>query len=388
MNSYSDGQKRDHRVAVVKCERYTDVQAALPIGIGLLGGLDPFCASDQHIVLKPNLLLGDKPEKGSATHPEFLKAVAKFLLKKGVKLAFGDSPAVGSPEVAVRTSRLSEVAESLGIKLADFVNVRDISNPDGKLIKLFRLAEGLSGIDGIINLPKIKTHGLMRLTGAVKNLFGCLPGVQKATFHARLKDEFLFAEMLVDLAELISPKLHIMDGVMGMEGNGPRNGRMRPIGVVMISTNPHALDHCVARIMNLDPLLVPTLRVAQSRGLYQPEEIEILGEALDSFVIEDFDVNRAKASTTGQQKFYMDLFRDWVTPKPVIDIEKCTRCGRCVSVCPAKPKALGFINGRERPPQYEYEHCIRCYCCQEVCPDEAIFIRTPLLGRLLEKIKV
>ena len=388
MNALSDGQKRDHRVAVVKCERYVDVQGALAIGIDLLGGLDPFCESDHHIVLKPNILLGDKPEKGTATHPEFLKAVAKFLLARGVNLSFGDSPAVGAPEISMRASGLSEVAELLGVNVADFINAQDVENPDGKLIKQFRLAEGLSGIDGIINLPKIKTHGLMRLTGAVKNLFGCLPGVQKATFHARLKDEYLFAEMLVDLAELISPKLHIMDGVLGMEGNGPRNGRMRPIGVLMLSTNPHALDHCVARIMNLDPSLVPTLQVAQERGLYQPAHIEILGEALESFVIEDFNVNRSKGSTTGQQKFYMDLFRDWVTPKPVIDPDECTMCGRCVSFCPVTPKAVRFLDGRQQAPQYDYKHCIRCYCCQETCPYEAISIKTPLLGRLLDRVKL
>ena len=388
MNSDAKGQKKDHRVALVKCKRYEDVQAALPIGLDLLGGFESFCGSDQHIVLKPNLLLGDKPEKGTATHPEFFQAVAKFLLTRGVKLSFGDSPAVGPPEMAAKSSGLGQVADSLDIALADFVNAQDFENPEGKLIKQFRLAEGLIGIDGIINLPKIKTHGLMRLTGAVKNLFGCLPGVQKATFHARLKDEFLFAEMLIDLAELLSPKLHIMDGVMGMEGNGPRNGSMRPIGLVMISTNPHAMDHCVARIMNLDPLLVPTLKIAQERGLYQPEEIEILGEPLDSFVIDNFDVNRSRASTTGGQKFYMELFRDWVTPKPVIDQDVCTMCGRCVSVCPATPKAVRFLNGRQQAPQYEYKHCIRCYCCQETCPYEAINIKTPLLGRLLDKVKL
>ncbi|MFN2304378.1 MAG: DUF362 domain-containing protein [Anaerolineales bacterium] len=388
MDAFTDGQKKDHRVVLVKCEHYADVQAALPVGIDLLGGLDPFCGTDQHYVLKPNMLLGDKPEKGTATHPEFFQAVVEFLLARGVRLSFGDSPAVGHPEMAAKSSGLGQVAESLGIALADFINVQDVENPDGKLIKQFRLAKGLSGIDGIINLPKVKTHGLMRLTGAVKNLFGCLPGVQKATFHARLKDEFLFAEMLVDLAELISPKLHIMDGVMGMEGNGPRNGQMRPIGVVMISTNPHALDHCVAQIMNLDPTLVPTLKVAQERGLYQPDDIKILGESLESFVIEDFDVNRSKGSTTGQQNYFMDLFRDWVTPKPVINPDACTICGRCVSMCPATPKAVRFLNGRQQAPQYDYKHCIRCYCCQETCPYEAISIKTPLLGRLLNKVKL
>jgi ferredoxin len=194
--------------------------------------------------------------------------------------------------------------------------------------------------------------------------------------------------MLLDLESIISPRLHIMDGIWGMEGNGPRNGRLRKVGMILISANPHALDHCVARLMNLDPELVPTLKAAQGYGRYQPEEIEVLGEELERLIMPDFDVNRSRISTTAPRGFYMDLFKNWVTPRPVIDPEKCSHCGRCVAVCPATPKALGFLNGRSAPPQYNYDNCIRCYCCQEMCPDEAIFIETPVLGRLFNKINL
>jgi ferredoxin len=274
------------------------------------------------------------------------------------------------------------------MEMSDFVGEEAISCPDGILEKQFLMARGILAADGIVNLPKFKTHGLTRMTGAVKNLFGCLPGVQKAGFHARLPNEDLFGEMLLDLESIISPRLHIMDGIWGMEGNGPRNGRLRKVGVILISANPHALDHCVARLMNLDPELVPTLKAAQGYGRYQPEEIEVLGEELERLIMPDFDVNRSRISTTAPRGFYMDLFKNWVTPRPVIDPEKCSHCGRCVAVCPATPKALGFLNGRSAPPQYNYDNCIRCYCCQEMCPDEAIFIETPVLGRLFNKINL
>ncbi len=388
MNHPSSAQRRDHRVVLLKCSQYENAQQKLLEGINLLGGLQNFAAKGEHIVLKPNLLLGDKPERGSTTHPEFFRAVAALLKSEGYHLSYGDSPGFGAPHSAVKASGLLAVADTLGIALADFVGEQEVLYPDGILLKQFLVANGIMEADAVISLPKFKTHGLTRLTGAVKNLFGCLPGVQKAGFHARLSDETRFSEMLLDLAELISPRLHIMDGILGMEGNGPRNGTVRQVGLILISANPHALDHCVAKLMNLDPELVPTLRAAKKYDRYQPDLIEVLGESLEALVMTDYDVNRSRISTTGPERFYMDLFKNWVTPRPVIDPENCSKCGRCVQVCPVAPKAIGFQDGRKEPPQYNYHQCIRCYCCQEMCPDEAISIETPIIGRIFNKINL
>lgn len=379
---------RDQRVVILSCESYANTLETLQNGLSLLGGPLTFSKPDETLLLKPNLLLGDRPEHGSTTNPQFFEAAARLFQAEGITLKYGDSPGFGSPQSAANSAGLGEVAKSLGIVLADFVKGEDVNNPDGILLKMFHLAHGLNAVDGIINLPKFKTHGLMRMTGAVKNLFGCLPGVQKAGFHTRLKDEFKFAEMLVDLVEYLSPRLHLMDAVVGMEGNGPRNGKVRQVGAILISSNPYALDHCAARMMNLDPLLVPTLSVAQRRNLYAPEEIEILGDGIEPFIMPDFDVNRSRASTTGTHGFYKDLFKNWVTPRPVIDPELCSKCGRCVKVCPVEPKALSFNNGRRAAPVHAYDLCIRCYCCQEMCPEEAITIETPPLGRIFDRIRI
>lgn len=387
MKRPSKRETADHRVALVACEDYSQAPEALAQGLAMLGGLGALCPNGRYL-LKPNLLLGDRPERGSTTHPEFFKAAASLLRAEGYDLVYGDSPGFRSPQNAARLSGLSEIADSLGIELTELLGGSDVSNPDGILMKQFNLARGMLQVDGVINLPKLKTHGLTRMTGAVKNMFGCLPGVQKAAFHARLQDEWRFGQMLVDLAELIAPRLHMMDAVWGMEGNGPRNGSLKKIGLVLISTNPHALDHCVAQLMHLDPMLVPTLKAACEQHRYQQALIEVLGESLEVHVMVDFQVNRARASITGSERFYMDLFKHWVTPRPVIDPEKCTRCGRCVHVCPASTKAVQFLNGCKQAPQYDYQHCIRCYSCQEMCPEQAIRIKTPALGKILNQLRI
>lgn len=388
MASSDTDRAPDQRIVILGCPSYSHTLTTLQEGVSLLGGVNAFAQPGETLLLKPNLLLGDKPERGSTTNPALFEAVARLFQAGGIRLVYGDSPGFGAPQSAAQSAGLGEIAASLGIDLADFVNGEDVPNPEGVLLKVFHLAEGLGAADGLINLPKFKTHALMRMTGAVKNLFGCIPGVQKAAFHSRLQDEHKFAEMLVDLAENVGPRLHIMDAVVGMEGNGPRNGTVRPVGAILISSNPYVLDHCAAQMMNLDPMLVPTLAAAKRRNLYDPGEIEVLGDGLASFIMPDYDVNRSRVSTTGTKGFYMTLFKNWVTPRPVVKPEKCTKCGRCVRVCPVEPKAISFENGRRESPIHDYDLCIRCYCCQEMCPEEAISIETPALGDFFDRIGI
>ncbi len=178
-----------------------------------------------------------------------------------------------------------------------------------------------------------------------------------------------------------------MDGVVGMEGNGPRNGQPRKLGLLLFSTNPHALDHVAARTMDLEPGPVPTLDAARRWRLYAPEAIKTFGDTLETYTHHDFKVYRSRMSTTGNGGLWQLLLKRWITPRPVIDAQRCISCGRCAQVCPADPRAVGFTNGRDMSPQYDYDSCICCYCCQEMCPHEAIFIRMSYLGQLVRWIR-
>lgn len=373
-------------VALVRCSSYDQdaVHSAVQKGIDLLGGVRTFAQPGERIVLKPNLLLGRPPERCVTTHPSVFRAVALAFQAGGVHLTYGDSPGFGRPQAAAQRSGLCDVAQELGIEWADFSHGQSVSFPDGALIKQFTLAQGVLDADGLVSIPKMKTHGLTRITGAIKNQFGCIPGPLKAEFHGRLPMATRFSQMLIDLNRLLQPRLYVMDGIVAMEGNGPQSGTPRPMNVLLLSTDPVALDATVCRLIDLDPDRVPTIPYGNELGLGTSRNVEIVGEPLSRLIQPGFVVNRSPVPTTEMPGRASRWARRWVIPKPYLRTDRCTRCGTCVQICPATPKAIAFHGGnRANPPVYDYTHCIRCYCCQEMCPEGAIQISTPWLGRLI-----
>ena len=379
-------------VALVRCDTYdTDaVHEAVGRGLGLLGGAGRFVSAGEHVLLKPNLLVASSPTAAVTTHPAVFGAVARHLLAAGAQLSYGDSPGVGRPEGAARRAGLAEVADAIGIPFADFTHGREISAPQGRVVKRWFIAEGVLAADAVASLPKMKTHALTRMTGAVKNTFGCIPGARKGEFHARMPDIERFAQMLVDLCVAVAPRLYVMDGIVAMEGNGPRGGDPRPVGVLLLSTDPVALDAVACRLMGLDPARIETVTLGHASELGSWEEIELLGDPIEESVVTDFVANRRRQSTTGPASGTARwLARQLVVPRPVIDPGRCTRCGTCVEVCPVEPKAVDWVSDpggrRTRPPEHDYAACIRCYCCQEMCPERAIDVSVPLLGRIIHR---
>lgn len=373
------------KVVLVRCESYDveAVRAAVKRGLDMLGGAGQFAAAGENVLIKPNLLVGDPPDKCVSPHPVVFQVVLEEFLAVGAKVAYGDSPAVGGLALAARLSGMQAVADKLGVPMADFQTGQTVPFADGNLIKQFTLAKGVVESDGLISLCKFKSHALTRITGAVKNQFGCVPGVMKTEFHTSLPNGQAFARMLVDLNRLIKPRLFIMDGVMAMEGNGPRNGTPKKMNVILMSTDPVALDATVCRLVNLETKMVDTIVFGEELGL-GTSHVEILGDPLESFIAADFTVNRERADSTSNRSGFVSKFmRKYVSQRPVIDPQKCVRCGKCEEICPAQPKALTWEKGHKQPPVYDYSLCIRCYCCQETCPHEAIIVKTPLIRRLI-----
>jgi len=374
-------------VALVQCDSYDPelVHESLSRGIELLGGLDRFVTPGEQLLLKPNLLVGADPEEVVTTHPSVLEGVAKLFQEGGATVRFGDSPGMEDPARAAEGAGLMEAGMRSGADFVDFSPGKGMENSDGALVSRFPIAQAVHDCDGMINLPKMKTHQLTRITGAVKNLFGCIPGKRKALYHVQFQDPMAFSTLLVELHLLLRPRLHIMDGVVAMEGNGPRGGDPKPLHVLILSDDPVAVDATFCRLVGLDPAFVPTNAIGHRRGLgrFAEDEIAYVGDPLETLIDTDFKVVRKPVYSNASYAHY-NIIKNAILPRPVINADDCVRCGRCVEACPVPDKAVRFRDGRRRPPRYDYDACIRCYCCHEMCPEGAIEKKTPLLGRILQ----
>lgn len=383
------------KVAVISCKKYKQelVDEAVSAAIELLGGWQHFVSDKEHIVLKPNLLAKCAPEKACTTHPQVFAAVGKSLHQAGYrKLYYGDSPGnhlIGVEQTAEGCG-IKQEADALDIFPANFSEGQHVDFPQGTAADHFILCKGVLEADAIINICKMKTHQLERITGAMKNTFGCVYGFNKGASHARFPNADSFGKMIGDLNLLVKPRLHIMDGIVAMEGNGPQSGDPVPMHVILASEDPVALDSVFCRLVDLDPALVATNVYGQEFGIgtYEAENIQILTEdgqltmeeTISRFGNPDFNVER-ETEFKGQLNS-ISFLQPFLDRKPYVKKDKCVGCGICIKACPLDPKAIYFRRGK---PAYHYKKCIKCYCCQEMCPEKAIDVKTTYLAKLADR---
>ncbi len=369
-------------VALAVCNTYDKNELAASIRkIFALAPLEKI--KGKKILLKPNILSDTSPEKAVTTRPEFVREVIIFLQGKGAaEIYVGDSP--GLPGTGFKGERcgIAAVAAETGALWADFSEKKvTISSKTAKVQKEFHVTSFVHTVDMIISLPKLKTHQLMFFTGAVKNLFGLVPGLAKSPFHVRYPARNAFGEMILDLLEAVKPSYAIMDGIIGMEGPGPANGTPRPVKIILGSTNPVALDIIAASIIGYDPFVIPTNALALKRnfGIKTLNDIIVSGEHLHDVTIENYRL-------IPHNSHFYSLFRLFENskliqrykfrhkPKPYFIENKCIGCGKCIEICASN--ANWFEEGAQgKYVAVDYNKCIRCYCCHEVCPADAIEIK-------------
>ena len=370
-----------NRVSLQKLTDYVPEQVvtALELLLEPLGGMTSFVKPGQKVLVKPNLLAGKPPEKAVTTHPEIVRAVIGLAQQAGGMVSVGDSPGIGSPENVARKSGILQVIEETGARFAPFTESVKIK-PRGGTFQELEVARDLLEADVIINLPKLKTHQMMGMTCAVKNMFGAVVGLRKPRLHLQAgTDKAFFALMLLELCEQLAPALSIVDAVIGMEGEGPGSGDPVSIGALLAGSHPQAIDTVAAELLGLTSRQVWTQRqaIATGRPYVALSQLELVGVPLTELKVTGFRPAKSTDVNFGLKGGLKKHLKNALTARPVPDPQLCKLCNDCVSHCP--PAAMKIENHRL---QIDYERCIRCFCCQELCPHGALFTRQGLLLRL------
>jgi uncharacterized protein (DUF362 family) len=290
-----------------------------------------------------------------------VRAVAEHVLDAGGKPIIGDSPSreftKGRLEKVYETSGMSFVAAELGIELNYDTKSKKIKIPNGKKLKKAPIGNFVLNADKIIALPKLKTHSLMIMTLATKIMYGAVPGLTKARYHSMYFTRKSFSDMLLDVLSVVPPDLIIMDGVIAMQGDGPFSGDPLELGVIMASTNAVAMDLAICKMLNIEPIGIPTLKRAKIRGLWLKN--------IDYPLLTPKDVYNPTFRLPSSASY--PLTDDEPPRRVPVPQKNCTGCGDCEIVCPKN--AIKLINNYAR---VDYRLCIRCYCCHEVCSERAI----------------
>ena len=420
------------KVIVLSCDSYEEerIYTLLKRGLKELGGVGALINKEEKILLKPNLLKKAEVEKAVITHPVVVGAFARILREAVYEnIVLADSCGHGTTKQVIQGTGMDTYLEKYQIPAIDYTKGVHVENPDGIQAKEFILPKELLEADCVISLSKMKTHALERITGAVKNSYGFIYGKNKAIGHTKYPSADSFARMLIDLNQYVKPRLYIMDGITAMEGNGPGSGDPTAMNVILMSTDPVALDSVFARLVYLKPEMVPTNYHGEKMGLgnCKEENIEVVVVKENSQIsVEGDDGNEAqknnKITVAKKQCENADISADenqsdiniscniipmealieqygnphfnvdrtkvrsniWTKlakalnifqKKPYIEPDKCVRCGICVNSCPVPGKAVDFRNDKNHPPVYDYKKCIRCFCCQEMCPKKAIKVK-------------
>lgn len=379
----------DKKVFLVPCENYRDEEVVQSTDhlFQLMGGLKQWIKPGFKVLLKVNLLMKKPPEAAVTTHPSFVEAVVRQIQELGGQVIIADSP--GGPltkswlKGIYRETGMEEVANKTGAQLNWDTEQQSYSFPEGKILKQITLLKIIKEVDLVISMAKLKTHGFTIYTGAVKNLFGTIPGLLKADYHVRMSDVRDFSNMLVDVAEFVKPQLSLMDAVIGMEGPGPSAGDPKQVGFLGASINPHALDLAFTHLIGLNPSQVFTIQKAMDRGLIPKnyQELDIQGMNKNDLNPIPFKIPISSKSKHipiplpySIDRFLYNILR----PSPSFIHEKCVGCGICVQNCPAK--CIQLINKKAYP---DLSKCIRCFCCQELCPYHAVEIKRGKLSQIL-----
>jgi uncharacterized protein (DUF362 family)/Pyruvate/2-oxoacid:ferredoxin oxidoreductase delta subunit len=368
----------NNEVFFVQCKDYgPSLPAALDRLFGMAGWLNASDLSGKRVLLKPNLLTDRRPEQAVTTHPELVTQVIRRFKAAGATVTVGDSPAsTANLERVWESSGMGAVCREEGEPLISFeqAGVRAFER-DGFA---FSVANPVLDADLIVNLPKVKSHSLTMLTAAVKNLYGAIPGYSKTTLHRLYPKPETFGRLIRAIWEVVPPTVTLADGIVGMEGQGPANGRPVALGFLAAAENPFCLDRALCELLHIDPRRVPYLAAQTAAEATAPA---VSGDAVS---VATFEVPAGA--------HLLKLLPDWlvrranaiVWVRPAFSEAACVGCGKCEKACPVHAITM---DAAARRPRLNPSVCISCSCCHEICPMDAIRMTQSRILRLLKVFK-
>lgn len=384
------------KVAIFKCEEYTDqqVMSALKQALDAFGGAKSFAKPGQLVVIKANMVIKFAPERCATTHPVVVGCLAKLFLDEGAKVVVADS--AGGPYndrymgAIYDATGMTDASKKYGFEMNSNYGTVCVEYSDAKVAKKFNVLDILQKADVIVNACKLKSHSFTGISNAVKNMFGAIPGLDKVQMHGQFQTLDSFSDMLFDIWGFFGNKmaLSVCDAVVGMEGEGPTNGKPRKIGAIMCSPNPVALDVVGARVMNVDPAQMPTITKGVERNyLGAVDDFEVVGEPWQNFVLTDFDKrtpNPFKPFSNSVPQWLQPILHKLTTQRPYVSKRKCVGCQTCFRHCPVH--AISMVapkKGGVAKAKFDYSKCIRCFCCQELCPYGLVKVKSGIVYKVL-----
>jgi uncharacterized protein (DUF362 family)/NAD-dependent dihydropyrimidine dehydrogenase PreA subunit len=355
------------KVALYHCDSFKRATSTLELIVDALGQ-DKISAlfRNKRALIKPNVCIDFPPERGATTHPAALDAMISVAKDYGAEVVVGDGPVVGVKGKVFEKAGISEVCEKHGVELVNFNGVQGqkVKIDGGLALREALVAKTYFEVDTIVNLALFKSNILFWLSGALKNMKGFLVGTEKHKAH------YLgVSKCVADLNRMLKQDLVVMDGLVGMMGDGPAMGRPANARLMMGSFDPVALDTAAAFLMGFPAGKIPMLKWSEQAGVGSTH-FEIIGDLINSFKL-DFD--RPRIARIGPIGHWLDWMTRGLFPqlrkrsKIIIDVDKCSLCGRCVEMCPFDAVAIG-----SKSIDIDRDKCNLCLCCMEACANRAM----------------
>ena len=370
------------KVFIISQKNYeqSQVDSAVKRVFDHFGGISSFVKNGERVLLKVNLVAGHDISRRVSTDPAIVRAVAKLVLDAGGVPFIADSPGIDSFNRAAEKAGFLQIARELGLECHELTDPVDLPPSDGAEFKHIQVSKYVLEADKVISLAKLKTHGQMYLTMGVKNLFGCIPGRLKAGWHYNVGlNREKFAGLLLDIYAGVRPTFTLLDGVIGMDGDGPTSGDPYEFGIIAGTQDALTMDFWLCRMLGANLEDYPLYLAAKRRGLPQceldPSDVE--GDIPPEHVFPNVNLPKTRSMRLLPRIPFIERL---MTSRPVHIPEKCIGCGRCAAVC-----AAGALKHENKHLHFDYGKCIRCYCCHEMCPVKAIEFKESGLVRLVNR---